>query len=97
MKRKELYRRFLRAKGRYSLFYIVNLTTMKEKMFNEANARKIMMDWIEKGDEVRFRCAFSWDIKRGDDFELWYRERAFDWNPILHDFILAEEKDYRGE
>ena len=95
--RRELYKKFLRAKGRYTFFYTMNLITGEQKMCNEEGARKTMMDWIEKGDEVRFRCAFSWDIKRGDDFELWYRERAFDWDKGLDNFVLAEEKDYRGE
>ena len=95
--RKEIYRKFLKAKGRYTFWYAMNLTTDEQKMLDEPHAFKEMISWIISGDEVIFRCGFGWNVKRGEDMEEWVRERMFAWDGKLKDFVLKEELTYRGE
>jgi len=92
--RKEIYRKFLTAKGRYTFWYATNLTDFQDVYFDEKNAYRKLIDWIKQGKEVIFRCGFAWDTKRGDEVELYWRERLFGWNEEKNDFELLEEETH---
>lgn len=95
--RKEIYRKFLRKKGPYNFWHAINYTTNEQVMCDEIDSRKKLIDWIMREDKVSFRCGWVWNVKRGDNFEEWVREKNFEWDYELNDFVLIECENYRGE
>ncbi len=96
--RKEIYRKFLKAKGRYDFWYAMNLTDFGEHvMFDEPHPYKKIIDWILQGKEVIFRCAFAFNVKRGNGVIHAWKERLFAWNPKINDFELIEEEVFLPE
>ena len=91
--RREIYRKFLKAKGRYTFWYAMN-SDLEEVFLDEKGAYKKIIDWIVEGKGVIFRCGFAWDAKRGDEVELYWRERLFGWNEEKNDFELLEEETH---
>ena len=73
----------------------MNLTTYEEDVFYDTPYAYIkIVDWIQRGDEVIFRCGWAYDERWGEEIIPALKERMFAWNGER--FELEEEKILRG-
>ncbi len=92
--RRDIYRKFLKAKGRYLFWYAINLNSGEQTAIGDKEPYKKIIEWILEKHPVRFRCGFAFNMKRGDDIEEACKERVFDWDPNNKEFILTGEAVY---
>lgn len=87
----DFVRKFLRAKGRYSLH---NVFCDCDLNFVETNHPiKWLWKHISKGHDPSFDCCFCWDRQIGRDtreFEEWYKWRTFNWNKKYQNFEMTD-------
>ena len=91
MKRKEIYRKLLKIKGRYTFICGADLDEDIFFHIDDDHVFKKIIDSIIKRHMVILHFVFPFDLKRGDEIYPFVKERIFAWIPEKQQFELDDE------
>jgi len=89
--RKWIYRKFLKAKGRYTLSYAINFTQHEAVDSTTQHAFRTIIDWIEHGDDIRCRFGFAFNMKRGEELVPAWKKKLYTYDYKTQQFTLERE------
>ena len=98
MNRKEIYRKILKAKGRYTFIGGMDIDYGISFHIDEKHVFRKIIDSIIKGHIVILHFVFPFDLKRGYEVYPFVKEKVFTWNnsnlDLTDEFYICEGVEY---
>lgn len=92
MRRKEIYRKILKIKGRYTFICGMDLDEDISFHIDDSHVFRKIIDSIMKGHMVILHFVFPFDLKRGwGEYYPLVKEKVFVWIPEKQQFELVDE------
>ncbi len=99
MVRKELYRKLLKAKGRYCFICGTDLDASRFFHIDDKHVFKKIVDAMIEGHKIILHFVFPFDLKRGNEIFPFIKERVFIWEnefTLIDEFYICEGVEYNS-